>query len=65
MLTKKIGHPHDLEVAIGAVSLTGEILDTAQIETEKISTDYVSSEISRIRASLQSRYKKYRKTLAV
>ncbi|MEK7390012.1 MAG: phosphoribosyltransferase family protein [Elusimicrobiota bacterium] len=60
MLTKKIGHPHDLEVAIGAVSLTGEILDTAQIETEKISTDYVSSEISRIRASLQSRYKKYR-----
>lgn len=60
ILTKKIGHPHNPEFAIGAVSLTGAAVDDALIEREGIPSGYVSSETARIRESLRQRYQMYR-----
>ncbi|MBI4059921.1 MAG: phosphoribosyltransferase [Elusimicrobia bacterium] len=60
ILTKKIGHPANPEFAIGAVSLTDEVLDRGVIESEAIPSEYIFSEIERIRASLRSRYRMYR-----
>ena len=54
ILTKKIGYPGNPEYAIGAVSLTSEI-----VEEQGISKDYIQNEITNIRKSLKERYKKY------
>jgi len=54
ILTKKIGYPGNPEYAIGAVSLTSEI-----VEEQGISKDYIQNEIKNIRKSLKERYKKY------
>lgn len=59
ILTKKIGHPDNPEVAIGAVSLAGEAIDSALVGRGMIAPDYVASEIARIRANLRSRYRMY------
>ena len=55
LLTKKIGHPLNEEVAIGAVSLEDYIID----ERHNIPESYIENEIKRIRASLEERYKKF------
>ena len=55
LLTKKIGHPNNPELAIGAVSLTSEILD----DRFTASDEYVANEILNIRQSLKDRYKKF------
>ncbi len=55
LLTKKIGHPENPELAIGAVSLVNEVLD----DRFTIAEDYVENEILRIRQSLRDRYKKF------
>lgn len=60
ILTKKIGHPDNPEVAIGAVSLTGEAVDTALIERERIPAHDIASRIEWIRESLWQRYRMYR-----
>jgi len=54
-LTKKIGAPGNPEYAIGAVSLTGEVLE----DVEGIPDDYIQQEIKEIRKSLKERYKAY------
>ena len=54
ILTKKIGYPGNPEYAIGAVSLTSEI-----VEEQGISKDYIQNKIKNIRKSLKERYKKY------
>ena len=56
-LTKKIGHPHHREYAIGAVSLESVVLsDTATIPQE-----YIESETIRIREVLRKRHNAYYK----
>ena len=62
ILTKKIGHPNNPEFAIGAVSLTGEAVDSALIEREGIRPGYIDSMIARIREALWQRYRMYRGT---
>jgi putative phosphoribosyl transferase len=55
LLTKKIGHPSNSEVAIGAVSLEDQILDYYP----NISETYINTEIKRIRESLKQRNVKF------
>lgn len=55
MLTKKIGHPNNMEFAIGAVSLDTEVMD----DNIDIPESYIQKEISRIRQSLMERWKKF------
>ncbi|HEX4048478.1 MAG TPA: phosphoribosyltransferase family protein, partial [Elusimicrobiota bacterium] len=62
ILTKKIGHPGNAEFAIGAVSLTGAAVDSALIERDGISSEYIGSMIERIREGLWQRYRLYRGT---
>ena len=55
LLTKKIGHPWNEEVAVGAVSLEGYVID----KSINLPEAYLKSEISRIMESLKERYKKF------
>jgi putative phosphoribosyl transferase len=55
LLTKKIGHPLNKEVAIGAVSLENEIVDTYPY----VSNEYIENQILEIRESLKNRYEKF------
>lgn len=55
ILTKKIGHPNNKEYAIGAVSLSGTILN----RDSAISDDYLNCEISRIRKVLKEKHDYY------
>lgn len=55
LLAKKIGHPSNKELAIGAVSLEDEIID----DYPYISRDYIEDQIFEIRESLKQRYKKF------
>jgi putative phosphoribosyl transferase len=55
LVTKKIGHPLNSELAIGAVSLEGHIID----KYHNISAGYIENEIKNIRESLKERYKKF------
>jgi len=57
VLSKKIGHPHNREYAIGAVSLESVILSDAV----GIPKSYVEEETKRIREKLQKRYDQYYK----
>ncbi|NNN07337.1 MAG: phosphoribosyltransferase [Elusimicrobia bacterium] len=59
VVTKKIGHPDDPELAIGAVSLTDEAVDSALVARESISRDDIAWQIERVRAALHSRYRMY------
>ena len=52
MLTKKIGHPYNHELAIGSVSLEGEVIDPRF----DINDAYIENEIPKLRALLQERY---------
>lgn len=53
LLTKKIGHPMNPELAIGSVSLEGEVIDPRFSESD----EYLLSEINRIRKLLTERYR--------
>ena len=55
LLTKKIGHPLNKELAIGAVSLEDEIID----DYPYIAKDYIDNQILEIRESLKQRYEKF------
>jgi predicted phosphoribosyltransferase len=55
LLVKKIGHPLNKEVAIGAVSLEDEIID----DYPYIPKDYIDNQILEIRESLRQRYEKF------
>jgi putative phosphoribosyl transferase len=55
LLTKKIGHPLNKEVAIGAVSLENEIVDNYPY----ISKKYIEDQIIEIRKTLKENYKKF------
>lgn len=55
LLTKKIGHPWSEELAIGAVSLDGHIIDPRH----NVPETYIEGEIKKIREALKERYKKF------
>lgn len=57
VLTKKIGHPYNSELAIGAVSLASEIIDP---QFRDVSREYIQNEIQELRGKLKERYLKYR-----
>jgi putative phosphoribosyl transferase len=59
VLTKKIGSRYNKEYAIGALSLTGRILES---ESGFEETEYIESETKRIRKLLEERDRKYHKT---
>lgn len=56
LLTKKIGHPRQPELAIGAVSLQGILLDPRF----DVPRSYIDAEVERIRAVLAEREHAYR-----
>jgi putative phosphoribosyl transferase len=55
ILSKKIGHPMHKEFAIGAVSLTGQVIAPNAFATE----EYIQHEAQTIREQLKAMYKKY------
>lgn len=55
VLSKKIGHPTNKEYAIGAVSLTGRIVNNEI----PVSEDYIDTETKNIRNELLNKYHKY------
>ena len=55
LLTKKIGHPLNKELAIGAMSIDDSVIDG----TYKVNASYIDSETVRIRQDLKERYKKF------
>jgi len=59
ILTKKIGHPDNSELAIGAVSLTSEIIDP---DFRDVSREYIKKEVKEIRQNLRERSQQYRGT---
>ena len=59
-LIKKLGHPHNREYAIGAVSLNNVVLSNAV----GITKSYIEEETKRIRAVLKNRYDQYYKNRA-
>lgn len=56
VLSKKIGHPNQKELAIGAVTLKSQILSE---EASNVSTDYIEEEIEIIRKLLTKSYQDY------
>lgn len=55
LMVKKIGHPTNPEFAIGAVSLTGSVVD----EFTNVDETYIEEEIKNIRKLLKKRYKMF------
>ncbi|WHF52499.1 phosphoribosyltransferase family protein [Chryseobacterium gotjawalense] len=55
LLTKKIGHPQNPELAVGSVSMEGRVVDPRFNMDE----DFIERETVRIRATLKDRYKKF------
>ena len=55
LMVKKIGHPINHEYAIGAVSLTGSVVD----ESTNVDETYIEEEIKNIRKLLKKRYKMF------
>ena len=60
-LARKIGAPHNPELAIGAVGETGEaIFDSALVRRLRVTGDYLESATTRERLELQRRLVRYR-----
>jgi putative phosphoribosyl transferase len=55
ILSKKIGHPMHKEFAIGAVSLTGQVLSPNAFASD----EYIQQETLQIREQLRAMYKKF------
>lgn len=55
LLTKKIGHPSNPELAIGAVSLKNEIID----DFYDVSKTYINEKINELRENLKLKSKKF------
>jgi len=60
-ITRKIGAPHNPELAIGAIASSGDVvLDEGLIESLGVSPEYVQGETERQRREIERRLKKYR-----
>jgi putative phosphoribosyl transferase len=55
LMTKKIGHPHNPEFAIGAVSLEGRLLN----DDVDVPMTYIDAETHRLRHVMEKRYKQF------
>jgi len=55
LMTKKIGHPLDREVAIGAVGLEDHLVGV----TRDVPLKYIHKQVEQIRKSLKERYRKF------
>lgn len=53
-LAKKIGHPHNSEYAIGAVTPAGVVLDE---QARHVPAEYVRAEVARLQARLRANYR--------
>jgi predicted phosphoribosyltransferase len=62
LLTKKIGAPHEPEVAIGSVSLDHELIDPRFEQLSHAYREYIDEEVKNIRKTLKERYLQYRGT---
>ena len=58
MLTKKIGHPANPEVAVGAVALTGEEI-SSNAEELGVPEDYLREQVELLRSELRRRHALY------
>lgn len=56
ILSKKVGHPFNKEIAIGSVSLYGQVLE----HTPGVSQEYLEEEIEKIRQQLVGQNERYR-----
>ncbi|MBI4690954.1 MAG: phosphoribosyltransferase [Nitrospirae bacterium] len=62
LIVRKIGHPLQRELAIGAVSETGTVfLNRGIISTYRVSNEYIDDEISRQKEEISRRIHLYRK----
>lgn len=59
ILTKKIGHPHSPELAIGAVSLREEFVNPDFLKSGEVSQEYIDHEVKVIRKKLKESYEMY------
>lgn len=59
VLTKKIPYPGNEELAIGAVSLQGIVVDEELVRGEGISPDYIAGQVKELRKKMQDRYVQY------
>jgi putative phosphoribosyl transferase len=55
LMTKKIGHPLDREVAIGAVGLEDQLIEVVR----DVPLKYIDRQVKQIRKSLKERYRKF------
>lgn len=55
VLSKKIGHPHNKEFAIGAVSIDSILLD----EHPEVPQNYIEEQTAQLRKAMQEKYKRY------
>jgi predicted phosphoribosyltransferase len=60
VLVKKIGHPSNSELAVGAVSLTSEHADPVFLAKADITPEYIKEEAQQIREDLREQYRLYR-----
>jgi len=60
-ITRKIGAPHNPELAIGAIASSGDVvLDKALMTSLGVSPEYVQDETERQRREIERRLRKYR-----
>jgi len=60
-ITRKIGAPHQPELAIGAIASSGDVvLDKRLISALDVSPEYIQDEIQRQRREIERRLEKYR-----
>ena len=59
VVTKKIGAPHNEELAVGAVGLKSVFLNEDVISMFGISKDFVKEQTKRLRKEIEEKYKKY------
>jgi predicted phosphoribosyltransferase len=60
VLTKKIGHPQNSELAVGSVSLDAEHYDADALASEGVGREYLKEEAARLRGELELVEKHYR-----
>jgi predicted phosphoribosyltransferase len=59
VLTKKIGHPNNSELAVGSVSLEAEHYDADALASDGVGKEYLKDEAARLRGELELLQKHY------
>lgn len=61
LIVKKIPHPENEEVAIGAIGLDFVYVDDELVQSQAIPEEYVNEITKEMKAQIKARYEKYRK----